>query len=72
MSTLVGEETISYFSSTIFFYRIERNWAKDVVVVVSFCSPFENIVKRLNFAVLEVTLWHCFGGTIVRITYGIL
>jgi hypothetical protein len=33
------------------FYWIEGAWGEAVVVVVSFCSPFEQIVKKLNFAV---------------------
>jgi hypothetical protein len=33
------------------FCWIEGAWAKDVVVAVSFCSPFEQIVKKLNFVV---------------------
>jgi hypothetical protein len=42
------------------------------MIIVSFCSPSDQIVKRLNFAVSEITLWHCFGGTIVKTTFGIL
>jgi hypothetical protein len=33
------------------FYWIEGAWGEVVVVAVSFCSPFEQIVKKLNFAV---------------------
>jgi hypothetical protein len=33
------------------FCWIEGAWGKAVVVAVSFCSPFEQIVKKLNFAV---------------------
>jgi hypothetical protein len=33
------------------FCWIEGAWAKAVVVAVSFCSPFEQIVKKLNFVV---------------------
>jgi hypothetical protein len=33
------------------FCLIEGAWGKAVVVAVSFCSPFEQIVKKLNFAV---------------------
>jgi hypothetical protein len=33
------------------FYWIEGAGGKVVVVAVSFCSPFEQIVKKLNFAV---------------------
>jgi hypothetical protein len=33
------------------FCLIEGAWGEAVVVVVSFCSPFEQIVKKLNFAV---------------------
>jgi hypothetical protein len=28
-----------------------RCWGEAVVVAVSFCSPFEQIVKKMNFAV---------------------
>jgi hypothetical protein len=51
VGTIVGEETISSFSSARFFYWKERSWAKAAVVAVYFCSPFEHIVKRLNFVV---------------------
>jgi hypothetical protein len=40
--------------ATIFsncFCWIEGVWAEAVVVAVSFCSPFEQIVKKLNFVV---------------------
>jgi hypothetical protein len=42
-----------HFSTTLLtcFYLIEGSWGKAVVVAVSFCSPFEQIVKKLNFAV---------------------
>jgi len=33
------------------FYWIEDAWAEAVVVAVSFCSSFEQIVKKMNFAV---------------------
>jgi len=33
------------------FCRIEGAWGDAVVVAVSFYSPFEQIVKKLNFAV---------------------
>ena len=33
------------------FYWIEGAWDKAVVVAVSFCYPFEEIVKKLNFTV---------------------
>jgi hypothetical protein len=33
------------------FCWIEGAWGKAVVVAVSFCSPFEQIVKKLNFVV---------------------
>jgi hypothetical protein len=41
------------FAATLstYFYWIEGAWAKDVVVAVSFCSPFEEVVKKLNFVV---------------------
>jgi hypothetical protein len=40
--------------STIFltcFFWIEGVWVEAVVVAVSFYSPFEQIVKNLNFVV---------------------
>jgi hypothetical protein len=41
------------FSATLStcFCWIEGAWGEVVVVAVSFCSPFEQIVKKLNFAV---------------------
>jgi hypothetical protein len=33
------------------FCWIEGAWGEVVVVPMSFCSPFEQIVKKLNFAV---------------------
>jgi hypothetical protein len=33
------------------FYWIEGARGEVVVVAVSFCSPFEQIVKKMNFAV---------------------
>jgi hypothetical protein len=33
------------------FCWIEGAWAEAVVVVVSFCSPFEQIVEKMNFVV---------------------
>jgi hypothetical protein len=36
---------------SICFCWIEGAWGKAVVVAVFFCSPFEQIVKKLNFAV---------------------
>jgi hypothetical protein len=36
--------------STLFCW-IEGAWGEVVVVPMSFCSPFEQIVKKLNFAV---------------------
>jgi hypothetical protein len=38
------------YCQTCFFW-IEGAWSKVVVVVVLFCSPFEHIVKKLNFVV---------------------
>jgi hypothetical protein len=42
-----------HFSTALstYFCRIEGAWGEAVVVAVSFCSPFEQIVKKLNFAV---------------------
>jgi hypothetical protein len=33
------------------FCLIEGAWGEAVLVVVSFCSPFEHIVKKLYFSV---------------------
>jgi hypothetical protein len=33
------------------FCWIEGAWGEAVVVLVSLCSPFEHIVKKMNFAV---------------------
>jgi hypothetical protein len=33
------------------FYWIEGAWSETIVVAVSFCSPFEQIMKKLNFVV---------------------
>jgi hypothetical protein len=49
VGTIVGEETISSFSSAIFFCWIEG--VEAVVVVVALCASFEQTVKRMNFAV---------------------
>ena len=55
-----------------FFCWIEGAGGEAVVVVVSFCSPFEQIVKKLNFAVCDTSLQHFLGGTIFGTTFGIL
>jgi hypothetical protein len=34
-----------------FFYWIEGAWGEFIVVAVSFCSPFEQIVMKMNFVV---------------------
>jgi hypothetical protein len=41
------------FSATLltYFYWIEGAWGEVVVVPMSFYSPFEQIVKKLNFVV---------------------
>jgi hypothetical protein len=33
------------------FWWIEGVWVEAVVVAVSFCSPFEQIVEKMNFVV---------------------
>jgi hypothetical protein len=42
-----------HFAATLStcFCWIEGAWGEVVVVPMSFCSPFEQIVKKLNFAV---------------------
>jgi hypothetical protein len=46
-------EGIFVFVATLLtcFCWIEGAWGEAVVVAVSFCSPFEQIVKKMNFAV---------------------
>jgi hypothetical protein len=51
---------------------IEGAWGKAIVVAVSFYSPFEQIVKKLNFAVRDTTLLHFLGGKVVETSSGIL
>jgi hypothetical protein len=70
VGTIVGEKKISYVSSIICFSWIEGFEA--TVVVVVFCTSFEQIVKRMNFLVWEITLQCFFGGAAVRTTSGIL
>jgi hypothetical protein len=62
-----------YFATILstFFCWIEGAWVEDVVVTVSFCSHFEQIMKKLNFVVCDTTLRHFLGGTIVGTTSGI-
>jgi hypothetical protein len=50
--TGVQKESLCFAAtlSTCFCW-IEGAWGEAVVVAVSFCSPFEQIVKKLNFAV---------------------
>jgi hypothetical protein len=49
VGTIVGEETIYYFSFAMCFYWIEGT--EVVVVAVAFCASFQQSVKRLIFAV---------------------
>jgi hypothetical protein len=49
VDTIVGEEPISSFSSTMYFCWIEG--VEVAVVVVAFCTSFEHILKRINFSV---------------------
>jgi hypothetical protein len=41
------------FSATLstYFCWIEGAWDEVVVVALSFCSPFEQIMKKLNFEI---------------------
>ena len=70
VGTIVGEEIIFAFSSTICFCWTD--YGEAAVVVVAFCASCEQNVKRMNFAVWDITLRHCFGGIIVITTSGIL
>jgi hypothetical protein len=48
----VKKESLCFDASlSTCFYWIEGAWGEAVVVAVSLCSPFEHIVKKLNFAV---------------------
>jgi hypothetical protein len=61
--TPVGEEKISLCSSTFLstcFYCIENSCIEVVVVAVTFCSPSDQIVKRVNFVVRDIILQYCF------------
>jgi hypothetical protein len=49
VGTTVGEETISSFSSTIYFCWIEG--VEVAVVVVVLCVFFEQTVKMMNFSI---------------------
>jgi hypothetical protein len=40
---------VAFFST--YFCWIEGAWAEALVVAISLCSPFEQIVKKLNFVV---------------------
>jgi hypothetical protein len=44
-----------HFSTALstFFFWIEGAWGEVVMVAVSFCSPSEQIVKKLNFEILN-------------------
>jgi hypothetical protein len=57
---------------SICFYWIEGAWAEAVVVAISFCSHFENIVEKMNFVVRDNALWHYLCGAVVGTTSGIL
>jgi hypothetical protein len=50
---MVCRRNICHFAVTLStcFCWIEGAWGKVVVVAVSFCSPFEQILKKMNFAV---------------------
>jgi hypothetical protein len=48
----VQKESLHFFAALLTcFCWIEGDWGKAVEVSMSFCSPFEQIVKKLNFAV---------------------
>jgi hypothetical protein len=49
VGTIVGEDTISSFSSAICFCWIEG--VEATVVIVAFCASFKETVKRMNFGV---------------------
>jgi hypothetical protein len=69
----VKKEFLCFFATLLTcFCWIEGAGGETVVVAMSFCSPFEQIVKKLNFAVRDTTLRQFLGGTIVGTTSGIL
>jgi hypothetical protein len=48
----VQKESLHFAAALLtWFCWIEVAWGKAVVVAVSFCSPFEQIVKKMNFVV---------------------
>lgn len=63
--TPVGEAKISLYSSTtlsICFYCVEISRTKVVAVVVTtFRSPSDRIIKRNNLPVWEITFLHYFA-----------
>ena len=69
----VQKESLQFAATlSTYFCWMEGAWGEAVVIAMSFCSPFEQIVKKLNFAVWDTTLRHCLGGTIVGTTSSIL
>jgi hypothetical protein len=48
----VQKESFFFFEAlSTFFCWIEGAWGEAIVVAVFFCSPFEQIVNKLNFVV---------------------
>jgi hypothetical protein len=48
----VQKDSLHFFETfSTRFYWIEGSWGEAVVVAVSFCSPLEEIMKKLKFAV---------------------
>jgi hypothetical protein len=69
----VQHESFCFVATLLtYFCWIEGAWGEAVMVAVSFYSPFEKIVKKMNFAVCDTTLRHYLGGTIVGNTSSIL
>jgi hypothetical protein len=48
----VRKESLCFVATLLTcFWWIGGAWAEDVVVAVSFCSSFEQIVEKMNFVV---------------------
>ena len=64
VGTIVG---LQYLLSLVNLLLLDRRcWGRSGCSAVSFCASFEQIVKKMNFVVWEITLQALFGGTVVR------
>jgi hypothetical protein len=79
VSTLVGEEKMSLYSSTCLCCK-ERLCAEAIDVAMTFSLLWEWITKKTNFPICEITLLHCLveinkiavGGATFGILYNCL